>query len=145
MGNVIEIEIRNGHEARSLVDPFYERNGGRACAREDDLFFLAMKGNGLAGCVRYCVENGTPMLRTMMVDQSCRREGIGSRLLLEFAAHLDNGNIHDVFCLPYSHLAAFYAMVRFAKVPSDEAPEFLKERMMAYDPAGTRYICMKRR
>jgi hypothetical protein len=47
----------------------------RTCARDLDVFFLAMDGGTVLGCIRYCVEEGTPMLRTMMtkiMKKSCR-------------------------------------------------------------------------
>jgi hypothetical protein len=38
-----EIQIRRGTDARSIVDPLYERNGKPPCARDEDLFFIAME------------------------------------------------------------------------------------------------------
>jgi len=54
---MIEIRIMGGAEARDLVDPFYSRNSRNPCARDEDVFFLAMDGGTLLGCVRYCVED----------------------------------------------------------------------------------------
>ncbi len=141
---MLEIRILEGVQARPLVDPFYERNGGRRCARDEDLFFLAMTDGMLLGCVRYCVEAETPMLRTMMVDSKHRRRGIGSFLLNEFTRYLDTHGVHDVYCLPYAHLDAFYAAAGFKRVPVDEVPDYLKERMRTYDPSGNLYLFMKR-
>ena len=141
---MIEIRILDGGQAKALVDPFYVRNGGRPCAREDDLFFLALDGTALHGCVRFCVENETPMLRTMMIDAEHRRRGIGSRLLKGFAAYLDEHRIQPVYCLPYAHLPDFYASVGFQPVSFEETPAFLQERMRSYDPSGNSYLCMRR-
>jgi N-acetylglutamate synthase-like GNAT family acetyltransferase len=139
-----EIQILAGPEARSIVDPLYERNGKRPCARDEDLFFIAIEDGKPVGCVRFCVENGTPMLRTMMVDSEHRRRGIGSLLLQAFAAYLDANRIRNVFCLPYAHLDVFYGSAGFECVVPNEAPLFLQERMHSYDPSGTAYLCMRR-
>ena len=140
----VDIQVKDGDVARLLVDPLFERNGSRARAREDDLFFLAMIENSLAGCVRYCVESGTPMLRSMMVDEQQRRMGIGLKLLQEFAAYLDRNQIQNVYCLPYAHLETFYARAGFLRVHPGEAPAFLQERLQDYTWTGTRCICMRR-
>ena len=139
-----EIQILRGTDARSIVDPFYERNEKSPCARDEDLFFIAMENATPLGCVRFCVESGTPMLRTMRVDSEHRRRGIGSRLLQAFAEYLDANSIHDVFCLPYSHLDAFYGSVGFERVLPEDAPPFLQERIRAYDPTGALYLVMRR-
>ena len=141
---MIEIQILDGATARTLVDPFYERNGRRRCARDEDLFFLAINDGKVLGCVRYCVEGGTPMLRTMLVDAGHRRCGIGSRLLQEFTSYLETHAIRRVYCLPYSHLDGFYATAGFERVSANEVPEFLKDRMKSYDPSGTLYLFMRR-
>jgi hypothetical protein len=70
---MIETLILDGAKARDLVDPLYVKNGKSPCARDSDVFFVAMDGSTLLGCVRYCVEEGTPMLRTMLVDAAHRR------------------------------------------------------------------------
>jgi N-acetylglutamate synthase-like GNAT family acetyltransferase len=140
----MNIDISAGDDIRDLVDAFYERNGSVARARPDDVFFLAMKGDTLIGCVRYCVENDTPMLRTMRVDASYQRRGVGLALLASFAAYLDERNIRRVFCLPYSHLERFYGRIGFVRVPMHEVPRFLQERLHEYDPTGIRYVCMSR-
>jgi len=46
--------------------------GKRTCARDWDVFFLAMDGGTVLGCVRYCVEEGTPMLRRSYLAQVLR-------------------------------------------------------------------------
>jgi N-acetylglutamate synthase-like GNAT family acetyltransferase len=141
---MIEILILDGAKAGDLVNPFYVKNGGSPCARDSDVFFLAMDSSTLLGCVRYCVEEGTPMLRTMMVDEAHRGRGIGSQLLREFERYLESSEIHGVYCLPYSHLDGFYAAAGFERVQTGQAPTFLQTRMRSYDPSGTSYLVMRR-
>jgi N-acetylglutamate synthase-like GNAT family acetyltransferase len=139
-----QIELREGRDVAKLVDSFYEFNGSSGRARPDDLFFLAMSEDSLLGCVRYCVESTTPMLRTMQVHRDHRRQRIGLSLLTRFAEYLDAGDIRNVYCLPYPHLENFYGRVGFARVSPVDAPAFLQERLRVYDPSGTLYICMRR-
>jgi N-acetylglutamate synthase-like GNAT family acetyltransferase len=141
---MLEIQLLDGIRARPLVDPLYEKNGRRRCARDEDLFFVATDAGKVLGCVRYCVEADTPMLRTMMVDAAHRRRRIGSRLLKEFTDYLEMHDIHGVYCLPYAHLDSFYATAGFQRISGADAPPFLKERMRAYDPTGTLYLFMRR-
>ena len=140
----MRIEMRRGHQVQRLIDSFYEAHGSRGRSRPDDLFFLAMNDETLIGCVRYCVENDTPMLRTMMVHQHHRRQGVGRALLGRFAEYLDIHGIRDVYCLPYSHLEDFYGSAGFIQVPLSRVPAFLQHRLRVYDPTGTHYLCMRR-
>jgi N-acetylglutamate synthase-like GNAT family acetyltransferase len=140
----MRIEAAPGHEVHQAVNTFYASNGSNAKARPDDLFFLAMEGDSVIGCVRYCVENEVPMLRTMRVTQAWQRQGVGLALLTRFVGYIDEHRIRDVFCLPYSHLDRFYGLRGFMTLPIDQAPVFLQERLQIYDPTGALYICMKR-
>jgi N-acetylglutamate synthase-like GNAT family acetyltransferase len=133
----LEIHLQAGREAAGLVDLFYASNGSSGRARSDDLFFLPIREEKLIGCVRYCVEHETPMLRTVQVHLDHRRQGVGRALLHRFAAYLDNHGDRNVFCLPYSHLENFYGLIGFARVSRNDAPGFLQERLSAYDPDGS--------
>lgn len=140
----LEIGMGMGSEVRALVDPFYESHGSQGRARDSDVFFLATLGSHLLGCVRFCVEENTPLLRTMMVAEAHRRSGVGRRLLLRFAEYLDQREIHNTFCLPYAHLESFYGLIGFERVADKDRPRFLTERMKLYDRVGGKFICMRR-
>jgi N-acetylglutamate synthase-like GNAT family acetyltransferase len=144
MPELFQIRILPGAQARPVVDPLYEKNGRQACARNEDLFFVAIDGSNTLGCVRYCVENDTPILRTMMIDAGSRRRGIGSQLLREFTGYMDSHSIGGVYCLPYAHLDRFYGSAGFQRISIEDAPLFLQERLHAYDPSGPAYLVMKR-
>ena len=132
-------------ECQAQVDAFYARNGAQGRARPGDLFFCAYVGDELVGCVRYCVEFQTPMLRTMMIDEKYRRTGLGKQILEEFAKFLDENLIHNVYALPYTHLESFYSEIGFKRVDPDFAPDFLYQRLTAYNgPGDVKMICMKR-
>lgn len=139
----VNVEIKLGIACQQIVDAHYAQFGSRGRARPSDMFFLAMDRDQLVGCVRYSVEEETPMLRTMMIAEVHRRQGIGLRLLKEFARHLEQNNIHNVFCLPYPHLENFYGQIGFQRVGLNETPMFLQQRMAEHQN-GNRTICMRR-
>ena len=141
----IQIEQMVGHQVRGKIDAFYKKNGSSGRARDDDRFFIALIDGEVVGCVRFCIEENTPMLRTMYVDSTFRKRGIGLRLLQAFAQYLDENHIQNVYCLPYTHLDRFYGQINFQIVQDDEVPLFLKIRSGEYAKKGTNTLFMRRR
>ena len=84
MNNVLtRVEIMNGAEAKALVDPFYVAVGkSHYQARNDDTFFILLDSanNNVIGTVRYCVEEGVSMLRSMNVHPDFRGKKLGELL-----------------------------------------------------------------
>ncbi len=140
----IRIKQVAGKEDKSAIEEFYKKNGSKGTARQDDLFFVAYFDDSIVGCVRFCVEEGTPMLRTMYVDSTCRQQGVGRYLLEAFAAYLDLNKIKNVFCLPYTHLENFYGFINFKIVPTNQVPPFLIDRSKTYAQNGTITLYMRR-
>lgn len=142
----LKIKTMSGAEARPFVDSLYERNGKKHRARDADIFFVAFDGDQAVGTVRFCVENGAALLRSMQVDQGYQRKGIGIKLLEQFEAYLKDKKIRSVFCLPYAHLEGFYGQIGFRHIRAAEAPEFLHERMLQYKTIypQNQYMLMKR-
>lgn len=141
----IQIRRRKGSEVAELVDALYAAHGSSAKARPDDLFFLAFFNDDLIGCVRFCIEENVPLLRTMRIADSWKRKKIGLALLKDFAAYLDSEKISNVFCLPYSHLPGFYGNIGFEMVSEKETPLFLLERLKGYKAKGLDCLIMRRR
>jgi N-acetylglutamate synthase-like GNAT family acetyltransferase len=141
---MIKIMTMTGLEARELVNPFYAKYGSQGEARETDLFFLAFRRESLVGSVRYCVEEQTHLLRTMLVAEPERSRGIARSLLTTFAEYLQEKNIRPVYCLPYSHLKDFYAQVGFNVILPEQTPGFLLKRLADYKAAGRSCLCMMR-
>lgn len=135
-----------GARAGETVNPFYVAHGASASARPEDLFFNAFDGDELIGSVRFCVEENTPMLRSMMIHESYRNRGVGRALLGAFGAYLDDQACRLTHCLPYGHLVAFYGEIGFEVIPEMQAPPFLIERLAGYRKKNptTDYICMRR-
>ncbi len=140
----IRINELLGSDARPIVTQLYEREGNGIDIRETDRFFVALINDEVAGSVRFCVEENTPMLRTMRVAEKFQGLGCGLKLLQVFAAYLDQNQIRDVFCLPYAHLEKFYGAIGFKTIDETIAPAFLRERLRKYREKPGRYLCMKR-
>jgi N-acetylglutamate synthase-like GNAT family acetyltransferase len=140
----IQIKIIRGGEFKDSIDSFYAAQGSKAKARVDDIYFLACLSEEIIGSVRFCIEEGTPMLRTMLVDLSYRKLGIGSKLLEGFADFIVDNSIRDIYCLPYPHLEQFYAQIGFYKIDIGTAPKFLEHRAKLYLEGNEIVICMKR-
>lgn len=140
--------MRSGRDAAALVNPLYEKNGSTSRAREGDQFFLILHEGECVACVRYCVEEGTSLLRSMLVDEKHRRQGMGQKLLGEFVVYLDQNQIRDVFCIPYAHLESFYGKAGFQRIEATEIPTFLAKRMENYSlkgqAQGKTFLCMRR-
>jgi N-acetylglutamate synthase-like GNAT family acetyltransferase len=140
----VQIQIIRGGEFKDSIDSFYAAHGSRAKARVDDIYFLAFLSKEIIGAVRFCIEEGTPMLRTMLVDLSYRKLGIGTKLLEAYANFVVERSIHDIYCLPYPHLEKFYAKIGFYKIDISTAPKFLEHRAKLYLEGNEIVICMKR-
>jgi GNAT superfamily N-acetyltransferase len=107
----------------------YSEWGYTAAVGPDCTGWLAEAGDELVGVVRIAPENGTLVLRGMRIAEAWRRRGIGSQMLRSLAEWL--GDRH-CYCLPYSHLVAFYGQIGFAEIVPDAAPAFLAERLEDY-------------
>lgn len=129
---MVRIQLIPGSEAASLVDPFYEQEGKSHRARNSDLFFVAFIENIIVGVCRFCVEENTPMLRSMIIHAPLRSQKIGAKILESFARYLDENNYRPTYCIPYGHLGKFYGLIGFKIIKGEDAPAFLQERIQTY-------------
>ncbi len=141
---MIEIRRLTGKPGIELVTPFYEEQDKRPSLREEDLFFIAQKDDKVVGCFRFCFEENTPVLRSMMIHSDYRRHGIGTALLLNFETYLNEHQLRKTYCLPYAHLEGFYGQIGFQLIAESQAPLFLKSRLSAYRQKPAQFICMIR-
>lgn len=132
MNTNINIQLIPGAKAAPIVDPFYAQEGKSHRAINSDLFFVAFLENNIAGVCRFCIEEDTPILRSMIVHSLLRSQKIGSRLLESFAKHLDQNNYKPAYCIPYDHLENFYGLIGFKIIKELEAPIFLQSRIQTY-------------
>jgi GNAT superfamily N-acetyltransferase len=106
-----------------------------------DTIFVAEGAGEFRGLVRLTCEHGTTMLRGMQVAPDARRQGVGTRLLETFVAQLGG---EECYCIPYSHLIAFYGSQGFEVQPRELAPGFLVERLAGYRARGLDVVLMRR-
>ncbi len=129
---MIRIQVIPGSDAAPLVDPFYELEGQSHRACSSDLYFVAFKENAVVGVCRFCIEENTPLLRSMVVHTPLRSQKIGANILKNFANYLDQNNFKPTYCIPYGHLGSFYGLIDFNIIKEEESPAFLQDRIKQY-------------
>jgi predicted N-acetyltransferase YhbS len=135
-----EVRVATTSELRE-VESLYTICGYRGGVDAADTTFLARSEGRLIGAVRICREQGVTVLRGMHVLPSFQRQRVGSQLLAATVPLLDKG---AAFCLPYSHLAQFYASASFQTESPDNLPDFLRDRLAGYIARGQDIIAMSR-
>ncbi|QDK38048.1 GNAT family N-acetyltransferase [Bdellovibrio sp. NC01] len=145
MNKTVRIQLIPGSEAASIVDPFYEQEGKTHRARPSDLFFAAFIEDKIVGVCRFCVEENTPLLRSMIVQESLRAQKIGAKILESFAEYLKHNNIKETYCIPYGHLGNFYGLIDFKVVRETDAPAFLQDRIQEYRKISDKTFMIMRR
>ncbi|MFV8257870.1 GNAT family N-acetyltransferase [Bdellovibrio bacteriovorus] len=141
----IRVKLIPGSEAGPIVDAFYEQEGKSHRARDTDLFFTAFMENTIVGVCRFCIEENTPLLRSMIVHAPLRSHKIGAKILESFATYLDENNHSPTYCIPYDHLEKFYGLIGFKIIKEEDAPAFLQERIQTYRKNTTdKFMFMRR-
>lgn len=123
------------------VAALYAAAGYGAPVDAADTVIVARLIGRVVGAVRLCPENGVTVLRGMQVAPAFQRQGLGARLLAACAPHMAG---REVFCLPYAHLAGFYAAAGFEAVDEQALPAFLAARLAGYRAGGQDIIAMRR-
>ena len=141
----IRIKLIPGFEAASIVDPFYEQEGKSHRACNSDLFFVAFNENTIVGVCRFCIEEDTPLLRSMIVHLPLRSQKIGAKILESFAQYLDENNYKRTYCIPYGHLEKFYSRIGFKIIDEKESPIFLQRRIQEYRAKNSDTFMIMRR
>jgi GNAT superfamily N-acetyltransferase/SAM-dependent methyltransferase len=121
----IDISLARG-TAREVCAQAYRRWGHDGVVASDDELLRAHRDGDLIGLVRLAPEHGVLVLRGMHVAPHARRAGVG-HALLEAAVRVIGDRA--CFCMPYTHLARFYAGAGFQALASDGAPDFLRKRL----------------
>ncbi|TFV99474.1 N-acetyltransferase [Oxalobacteraceae bacterium OM1] len=136
----LRVEIARSADMPDVL-ALYAEGGYTGGVASADRVFVARLGSELAGAVRLCPEGGTTMLRGMQVRARYQRMGVGRALLRACVPFLDAG---VAYCLPYTHLVAFYEAAGFRVAGVDEIPEFLRRRLEGYLAEGQRLLAMRR-
>ena len=136
------LEVRRARPGeRDSLLRFYERLGYAGHVSNDATAFVAELDGQMVGLLRLEQEFGATVLRGMRVSPEYQRQGIGSRLLQAVADHLGTD---PCYCVPYSHLTAFYGQIGFVELSLDRAPAHLRERVGAYRARGRDVLLMLR-
>lgn len=143
--SAVHIQLIEGFKATPIVDPFYEQEGKSHRARSSDLFFAAFMENSIVGVCRFCVEEDTPLLRSMIIHEPLRSQKIGSKILESFAQYLDHNNFRSTYCIPYDHLGNFYGRIGFKIINEEDSPVFLQERIQEYRKKSSDSFMIMRR
>ena len=122
------------------VRDFYAACGLDINPGADERLIVAEHELHLIGVVRLCPERQHVILRTMRVSDEFQRRGVGTRLLAAAVQSL----AQECYCLPWEHLATFYARGGFVTIAPQEAPSALRDRYDAYRRQGHRVIIMRR-
>lgn len=141
----MQVYVSDGLAVATTVDSFYQRNKFSQKIRLTDVVFVASEEQtNVVGCVRFCVEEGVPLLRTMVVDETRRKQGIGNALLRRFEEYLNFNGIRNTHLVCSGRLNSYYAQIGFEKIDFSSAPAFLQLRMKQYDPDLLKMTCMRR-
>lgn len=124
------------------IRALYADAGYGARIAADDRLLVAVASEAVIGVVRLCRERGALVLRGMQIQLAWQRHGVGKALLAACVPMLDEA---DAYCLPYTHLIAFYGLVGFKPAATDELPDFLRERQDDYRSRGQDVLAMVRR
>jgi len=137
-----DVSVRVAREdEHAALGAAYHAWGYRAGIAPADRVYVAELGGVLAGIVRRTREHGVAMLRGMQVAPEHQRRGIGRQLLTAFVSELGG---EPCFCVPYAHLAAFYASAGFRAISGADVPPFLVERVAGYRADGLDVLVMRR-
>ena len=122
------------------VRDFYQRTRYSSPIETSDRVLIAEMHDGIVGAVRLCTEGGVQVLRGMRVLEGMRRQHIGTALLHASEDILGGA---PCYCIPYDYLENFYGKAGFKKVPLQDVPPFIRERLHEYERRGLKVIIMK--
>lgn len=122
------------------IQAFYATQAARR-VDPGERFVIAEADGEIVGAVRLCREQGHLVLRTMQIAEAYRRRGIGARMLRTLEPLMEDA---PCYCLPYTHLPAFYATIGFRVIPAEQAPPHLQTRYRHGLAQGISFLVMAR-
>ena len=93
---------------------------------DDQEVFAARDGGAIVAALRLCPEAGTLLLRTVVVAEGRRGQGIGRALLDEASRAIGR---RECWCFGWSYLEEFYKAIGLDRVPEAEVPARLRDRI----------------
>lgn len=122
------------------VKRFFRAQGFRAQAPAHEHIVIALLHNRLLAALRMSPLQEHWLLRSMCVDEHCRRMGLGRRLLDHCGAWMER---HSTFCFAYPHLEIFYRHGGFIGIDETKAPAIVTDRFRIYRAQGKQLVLMK--
>ena len=132
---------RVGPSELGRVEQFYRDTAYGGGVSADDDVLAAECGKQLVGALRLCKEFGVVVLRGMRVREECRRQGIGTALLMGAAEELRD---RACYAIPHRYLRGFYAQGGFEEQGAADAPRELQARLEQYREWRLDVILMRR-
>ncbi len=120
---------------------FYSSVGYYSEIQPDDIVFSAKDDDKIIGIVRIAPEEGTLVLRGMMIAESHQRKGIGTMMIKRLEQSIGE---RDCFCIPHAWLEGFYGQIGFKKIEDGLAPIHLQARIKENRKKYPHLIMMKR-
>lgn len=141
----MEISVISAQHILNEISEFYKTHARVAKVTAEDELVVAYADQKFIGSVRLCNEQEVYTLRSMHIAESYQRRGLGLEILNRFRQRVEERNITEVYCIPYTHLEEFYGNIGFKKIEDTQAPEFLRERIAGYRERGPdkSFILMK--
>jgi len=127
-----------------LIKRFFQHNGMRAQAAKSDRIFIARllsdNNRPVIAALRLCKIGEDWLLRSMCVEKSYQRQGIGLHMLQQINKELKEKNC---VCFPYSHLQSFYQQAGFQLIDSTQVSADIQQRFRQYNDSGRDIIIMQ--
>lgn len=137
-----EIVIRKADPSEyDAVERFYGKVKYPGSLNSAATVLVALEDQQVIGTAQLCPEAGYVALRGMQVDPTFQGQGIGSKLLEHVVIELAN---QLCYCIPWSHLGAFYHRIGFEEITAQEGPVDVRERYTRCRNQGLNVILMRR-
>jgi N-acetylglutamate synthase-like GNAT family acetyltransferase len=135
--NYRELELAE----RQKVNDFYQLTTYKRPVSPADRVFVAEDEGTFYGAVRVERNQDSQVLRGMYMHPEHIGKGMGSALLKAIEPVLAETNS---YCIPLDHLFSFYGKAGFCRIETNDAPEFLRDRLESYFQEGKSVAIMYR-
>lgn len=127
-----------------LVKRFFHAQGMRSQAAKVDEVIIARNqqpaSNTIIGALRLCPLSDSWLLRSMSIESSFQRKGIGLYMLEEIKTNLSE---KKCYCFPYIHLEEFYRKAGFKVIDERDASDEIKQLYRQYTDSGKDILIMQ--
>lgn len=124
------------------VKRFFREHHFRAQAPRGDEIHIALLDRQLIGALRLSPCDDAWLLRSMCIHEDFRHRGIGSFMLQQIHARLQQT---ACYCFPFQHLQGFYQRAGFVPVNVDQTPLAIADKYQGYVESGKKILLMQYR